>query len=84
MQIPLKKNVLDLTSTNEKWESKIKNIYDRDYPTDNVYERPISPPKKKKSITKTPKNKTKTPKKRSKISTKRRQTLTSKRILKKK
>ena len=41
------KNVYDITSDNDKWKSKIEKIYGKKYPTDNVYDKPLSPKRSK-------------------------------------
>jgi hypothetical protein len=75
------KNILDITSNDEKWKEQLKTIYKKDYPSDNIYERPISPPISPKK--RSPKKPSSRGYKRV-IKKKGKGTLTSKRILKKK
>ena len=42
------KDVYDITSDNDKWKNRIKQLYGKKYPTDNVYDKPISPKRSKK------------------------------------
>jgi len=36
------KSVLDLTSNDDDWKKKIKDVYEKDYPVDNIYYKPVS------------------------------------------
>ncbi len=42
------KSVLDLTTDKQKWEDKMKYIYGKEYPSDSVYHKPISPARSRK------------------------------------
>lgn len=44
--------VYSLTSNDNKWKNKIEKLYNKKYPTDNIYEKPISPRQSKRSRSK--------------------------------
>jgi hypothetical protein len=40
-------DVYKITSDNDKWKNRIQQLYGKEYPTDNLYDKPISPKRSK-------------------------------------